>query len=175
MQSDYLCSMQWFRNWYDSARTCWLPGNYCTKWNCKVLKGSEGAVFFKPLLSVFRLSALVKVIHRRNWIVFPGEQGFWCWQQFNWSIWCWILFSIPSFWSGIYCFPLCSPHDLESHMLIMFLLFLKVVVSTKSPKSDKQYVWEGKADASSYTIREETDPEKLIPRGTRLTLYLKVS
>lgn len=60
-------------------------------------------------------------------------------------------------------------------MLIMFLLFLKVVVSTKSPKSDKQYVWEGKADASSYTIREETDPEKLIPRGTRLTLYLKVS
>jgi len=50
---------------------------------------------------------------------------------------------------------------------------LKVVVSTKSPKSDKQYVWEGEANASSYTISEETDPEKLIPRGTRLTLYLK--
>lgn len=47
-------------------------------------------------------------------------------------------------------------------------------MSTKSPKSDKQYVWEGEANASSYTIREETDPEKLIPRGTRLTLYLKV-
>jgi heat shock protein 90kDa beta len=46
-------------------------------------------------------------------------------------------------------------------------------VSTKSPKSDKQYVWEGEAESSSYTIREETDPEKLIPRGTRLTLYLK--
>nr|CAB3466035.1 unnamed protein product [Digitaria exilis] len=55
-----------------------------------------------------------------------------------------------------------------------FLVADKVVVSTKSPKSDKQYVWEGEADSSSYTIREEKDPEKLIPRGTRLTLYLKV-
>jgi HSP90 family molecular chaperone len=51
---------------------------------------------------------------------------------------------------------------------------LKVVVSTKSPKSDKQYVWEGEVNASSYTISKETDPEKLIPRGTRLTLHLKV-
>ena len=48
-------------------------------------------------------------------------------------------------------------------------------MSTKSPKSDKQYVWEGEANASSYTIREETDPEKQLPRGTCLTLYLKVS
>ncbi|RDX88038.1 Heat shock protein 90-6, mitochondrial, partial [Mucuna pruriens] len=54
-----------------------------------------------------------------------------------------------------------------------FLVADRVVVSTKSPKSDKQYVWEGEANASSYTISEETDPEKLIPRGTRLTLYLK--
>ncbi|KAL5206320.1 hypothetical protein ABZP36_034529 [Zizania latifolia] len=54
-----------------------------------------------------------------------------------------------------------------------FLVSDKVVVSTKSPKSDKQYVWESEAESSSYTIREETDPEKLIPRGTRLTLYLK--
>ncbi|KAJ7964717.1 heat shock protein 90 [Quillaja saponaria] len=54
-----------------------------------------------------------------------------------------------------------------------FLVSDQVVVSTKSPKSDKQYVWEGEANASSYTIREETDPEKLIPRGTCLTLYLK--
>ncbi|KAJ6816514.1 heat shock protein 90-6, mitochondrial-like [Iris pallida] len=54
-----------------------------------------------------------------------------------------------------------------------FLVSEKVVVSTKSPKSDKQYVWEGEANASSYTIREETDPEKLLKRGTRLTLYLK--
>ncbi|KAF5733054.1 heat shock protein 83 isoform X2 [Tripterygium wilfordii] len=54
-----------------------------------------------------------------------------------------------------------------------FLVSDRVIVSTKSPKSDKQYVWEGEANASSYIIREETDPEKLIPRGTRLTLYLK--
>ncbi|KOM46326.1 hypothetical protein LR48_Vigan07g003000 [Vigna angularis] len=54
-----------------------------------------------------------------------------------------------------------------------FLVSDRVVVSTKSPKSDKQYIWEGEANASSYTITEETDPEKLIPRGTRLTLYLK--
>ncbi|GAU36293.1 hypothetical protein TSUD_255470 [Trifolium subterraneum] len=54
-----------------------------------------------------------------------------------------------------------------------FLVADRVVVSTKSPKSDKQYVWEGEVNASSYTISEETDPEKLIPRGTRLTLHLK--
>ncbi|XVE78328.1 hypothetical protein DITRI_Ditri13aG0135900 [Diplodiscus trichospermus] len=54
-----------------------------------------------------------------------------------------------------------------------FLVSDKVVVSTKSTKSDRQYVWEGEANASSYTIREETNPENLIPRGTRLTLYLK--
>jgi heat shock protein beta len=46
-------------------------------------------------------------------------------------------------------------------------------VSTKSPKSDKQYVWEAEANSSSYTIREETESEKLLPRGTSLTLYLK--
>ncbi|KAK8969454.1 hypothetical protein KSP40_PGU003844 [Platanthera guangdongensis] len=54
-----------------------------------------------------------------------------------------------------------------------FLVSDKVVVSTKSPKSEKQYVWEGESNASSYTIREETDPNKLIPRGTHITLYLK--
>ncbi|XVF21124.1 hypothetical protein REPUB_Repub12eG0063500 [Reevesia pubescens] len=54
-----------------------------------------------------------------------------------------------------------------------FLVADKVVVSTKSPKSDRQYVWEGEANAGSYTIREENNPENLIPRGTRLTLYLK--
>ena len=51
----------------------------------------------------------------------------------------------------------------------------QVVVSTKSPRSDKQYVWEAVADSSSYVIREETDPEKLLRRGTQVTLYLKVS
>ncbi|GMP53698.1 hypothetical protein CsSME_00019088 [Camellia sinensis var. sinensis] len=54
-----------------------------------------------------------------------------------------------------------------------FLVSDRVVVSTRSPKSDKQYVWEGEANSSTYTIREETEPEKLLPRGTCLTLYLK--
>lgn len=54
-----------------------------------------------------------------------------------------------------------------------FLVSDKVSVATKSPKSEKQYVWEGEANASTYTVREETDPEKLLPRGTRITLYLK--
>lgn len=47
-------------------------------------------------------------------------------------------------------------------------------MSTKSPKSNKQYVWEGEADSSSYTIQEETDPQLILPRGTRITLHLKV-
>ncbi|XP_071702305.1 heat shock protein 90-6, mitochondrial-like [Rutidosis leptorrhynchoides] len=55
-----------------------------------------------------------------------------------------------------------------------FLVADKVVVSTKSPKSDKQYVWEGEAyNSRSYIIREETDPDKFIPRGTSIKLHLK--
>ncbi|GMH01828.1 hypothetical protein Nepgr_003667 [Nepenthes gracilis] len=54
-----------------------------------------------------------------------------------------------------------------------FLVAERVVVSTKSPRSDKQFVWEAVADSSSYTIREETDPEKLLKRGTQVTLYLR--
>ncbi|CAI0463577.1 unnamed protein product [Linum tenue] len=54
-----------------------------------------------------------------------------------------------------------------------FLVAQKVVVTTKSPKSDKQYVWEAEADTSSYMIKEETDPEKFLGRGTQITLYLK--
>lgn len=54
-----------------------------------------------------------------------------------------------------------------------FLVAEKVVVSTKSPRSDKQYVWEAVADSSSYSIREETDPNKLLSRGTLITLYLR--
>ncbi|XP_059648700.1 heat shock protein 90-5, chloroplastic [Cornus florida] len=54
-----------------------------------------------------------------------------------------------------------------------FLVAEKVVVSTKSPRSDKQYVWEAAADSSSYVIREETDPEKLLKRGTQITLFLR--
>ncbi|TVU05426.1 hypothetical protein EJB05_48589, partial [Eragrostis curvula] len=34
-----------------------------------------------------------------------------------------------------------------------FLVAEKIVVSTKSPKSDKQYVWEAEADSSSYVIK----------------------
>ncbi|XP_050372150.1 heat shock protein 90-5, chloroplastic [Argentina anserina] len=54
-----------------------------------------------------------------------------------------------------------------------FLVADKVVVSTKSPKSDKQYVWESAAESSSYVIREETDPENMISRGTQIKLYLR--
>ncbi|CAL5081905.1 unnamed protein product [Urochloa decumbens] len=54
-----------------------------------------------------------------------------------------------------------------------FLVAQKVVVSTKSPKADKQYVWEAEADSSSYVIKEETDPEKMLTRGTQITLYLR--
>ncbi|CAI9096397.1 OLC1v1032540C1 [Oldenlandia corymbosa var. corymbosa] len=54
-----------------------------------------------------------------------------------------------------------------------FLVAQKVVVSTKSPRSDKQFVWEAEADSSSYVIREETDPEKLLTRGTQITLFLR--
>lgn len=54
-----------------------------------------------------------------------------------------------------------------------FLVADKVSVSTRSAKSDKQFVWEGEADTSSYTIREETESDKLIPRGTSITLHLK--
>ncbi|RLN04308.1 heat shock protein 90-5, chloroplastic-like [Panicum miliaceum] len=54
-----------------------------------------------------------------------------------------------------------------------FLVAEKVVVSTKSPKSDKQYVWEAVADSSSYVIKEETDPEKMLTRGTQITLFLR--
>ncbi|OVA06407.1 Heat shock protein Hsp90 family [Macleaya cordata] len=54
-----------------------------------------------------------------------------------------------------------------------FLVADRVVGSTKNPRSDKQYVWESVADSSSYVIREETDPEKLLPRGTQITLYLR--
>ncbi|KAF5762095.1 putative Heat shock protein Hsp90 family [Helianthus annuus] len=54
-----------------------------------------------------------------------------------------------------------------------FLVAEKVTVSTKSPKSDKQYIWEASAESSSYVIKEETDPEKQLRRGTEVTLYLK--
>jgi len=36
-------------------------------------------------------------------------------------------------------------------------------------------VWEAEADSSSYVIKEETDPEKHLRRGTQITLFLRVS
>jgi len=35
-------------------------------------------------------------------------------------------------------------------------------------------VWEAVADSSSYVIKEETDPEKMLTRGTQITLFLRV-
>nr|GFD24435.1 heat shock protein 90-5, chloroplastic-like [Tanacetum cinerariifolium] len=49
-----------------------------------------------------------------------------------------------------------------------------VSVSTKSPRLDKQYVWEAAAGSSSYVIREETNLAKQISCGTEITLYLRV-
>ncbi|KAE8690907.1 DNA-directed RNA polymerase 1B [Hibiscus syriacus] len=54
-----------------------------------------------------------------------------------------------------------------------FLVAEKVVVCTKSPRLEKQYVWEAVADSSSYVIKEETNPEKLLNHGTQITLYLR--
>ncbi|KAG9153679.1 hypothetical protein Leryth_008580 [Lithospermum erythrorhizon] len=54
-----------------------------------------------------------------------------------------------------------------------FLVAQKVQVSTKSPRSDKQYVWESEAESSSYVIREETNPDKILLRGTQITLFLR--
>lgn len=63
---------------------------------------------------------------------------------------------------------------LAFNCLYWICLYGQVVVSTKSPRSDKQYVWESAADSNSYVIREETDPENLLKRGTQITLYLRV-
>ena len=66
--------------------------------------------------------------------------------------------------------------SMANHSMLPFMdtAYLQVVVSTKSPKSDKQYVWEAVADSSSYVIKEETDPEKMLTRGTQITLFLRV-
>lgn len=54
-----------------------------------------------------------------------------------------------------------------------FLVAEKVTVTTRSARGGKQYVWEAAADSSSYTITEETDESKALPRGTSITLHLK--
>ena len=75
-----------------------------------------------------------------------------------------------SFMDWLLHFVSCPFHNFYA----IYNLSDQVVASTKSPRSDKHYVWEAVADSSSYVIREETDPEKLLPRGTQITLYLKV-
>jgi hypothetical protein len=49
-----------------------------------------------------------------------------------------------------------------------------VVVTTRPPNSDKQYVWEAEANSSAFLIREETDPDFMLERGTAVILHLKV-
>lgn len=36
-----------------------------------------------------------------------------------------------------------------------------------------EHVWEAEADDSSYVIKEQTYPEKVLTRGTQTTLYLR--
>ena len=52
-----------------------------------------------------------------------------------------------------------------------FLVADKVSVTSKSNSDPKQYIWESSA-ASSFTIREDTEGEKL-GRGTRIVLQMK--
>ena len=104
-----------------------------------------------------------------------GKQGPWCWQRFDRTVWCWVLLCFLSCWKGEYFFNFCSLSVyLKRSGGLIVCLYFQVVVSTKSPKSDKQYVWESVADSSSYVIREETDPDNFLRRGTQITLYLRV-
>lgn len=54
-----------------------------------------------------------------------------------------------------------------------FLVAQKVVVTSKHPKSDKQYVWEAEANNNAFIIREETNPDYFLERGTAVILHLK--
>ncbi|KMZ66527.1 hypothetical protein ZOSMA_297G00020 [Zostera marina] len=58
--------------------------------------------------------------------------------------------------------------------ILRLSLNFQLVVSTKSPRSDKQYVWKVVVDSSSYVIEGVTVPEKLLLCGTQITLYLRV-
>jgi heat shock protein beta len=71
------------------------------------------------------------------------------------------------------CLGFRSDGEVQSILDSFWVGLVQVTVSTKSAKSDKQYVWEGEADTSVYSIREETDSDKLLPRGTVITLHLK--
>ncbi|MCO5587240.1 hypothetical protein L7F22_041187 [Adiantum nelumboides] len=54
-----------------------------------------------------------------------------------------------------------------------FLVAEKVAVSSKHPSSDKQYVWEAEANSNAFIVREETNPDYFLERGTAVILYLK--
>ncbi|KAE8705386.1 hypothetical protein F3Y22_tig00110429pilonHSYRG00974 [Hibiscus syriacus] len=55
-------------------------------------------------------------------------------------------------------------------------LVAEKVVSTKSPKSEEQYVWGAVADSSSYVIREETDQKSFYPvNASRTRLHSRMS
>ena len=50
----------------------------------------------------------------------------------------------------------------------------QVAVTSRPPNADKQYVWEAEANSSAFIIREETDPDFILERGTAVILHLKV-
>ncbi|MCO5577797.1 hypothetical protein L7F22_031630 [Adiantum nelumboides] len=54
-----------------------------------------------------------------------------------------------------------------------FLVAEKVAVSSKHPRSNKQYVWEAEANSNAFIVREETNPDYFLERGTAVILYLK--
>lgn len=54
-----------------------------------------------------------------------------------------------------------------------FLVADKVTVRTKGATSDKQWIWEAEANQSSYIVKEDTDPETQLLRGSSITLHLK--
>ncbi|KAI5080542.1 hypothetical protein GOP47_0003725 [Adiantum capillus-veneris] len=54
-----------------------------------------------------------------------------------------------------------------------FLVAEKVAVTSKHPRSDKQYVWEAEANSNAFTVREESNSDYFLERGTSVILYLK--
>eukprot|EP00250_Pteridium_aquilinum_P019407 c24419_g2_i1 orf=224-2569(+) len=54
-----------------------------------------------------------------------------------------------------------------------FLVAEKVAVSSKHPNSEKQYVWEAEANSDAFVVREETNPDYFLERGTAVILHLK--
>lgn len=57
-----LC-VKWFWHWYDSARTCWLSGNNCTKWDRQVLKVVEGIISLWDIINYLNLRSCIEVFY----------------------------------------------------------------------------------------------------------------